>query len=836
MIFKSKIYLIIPLAVFAFLFLFNVSPASAANCGKNQNKFSFSSFLNPLATLAEKVVKDFGYEITLAAAPDPDNCGSDSVGCSASYTPTATVDWTQITEADYIYYHTVVYSNSSSWTFCDNGGGTCSFSGAKVVRYGADSCGYVYGNFTNSVSCTGSWGNPGPFGASDPCPNIYKHCDYASGVDFKSANISTVSYTFSSGLVNNTLYDWLVEAYYNGGYGHYPSRLMGLTDQPYGSFTTPDCLPPPPEADIKANGSDGPIDILYGAPALITWCGAPSHVCANASACSVSPDGWGGVSGAMSTGALVKFRTYTLSCTGPGGTRTDSVAVNVGPRIAVDFQVDIKADGSDGPLDVSSGGSAEITWCGSPAQSCSGAISCSVFPAGWSGLSGTQSTGNLTSSQTYTLNCAGAAGGLINDSEYLTAIMLSQSGMGGFNAQNIVDYKPGTNGWYTDYSTPPGAWLKIDLREGKGRNYVKARIYADRAGDKGNYSIQYSDTGGSGDSEWKNAATGFILSLQGWNEKTWSDVGIHRYWRLYLTTRPGIGAWLTELELYKQSASDSVTINLGSLPIIPINSTYVISPPSAAIEINKTQQFSGWYDPDGPSGSQAQQKVTGQAAWTSSNTAIAAINTLGLAACQANGSAIITSVYTPLTIPATGNKITATANLTCAAISAPPIPAPALDLKINDSIGPITISYNTPANITWSSANANSCNASGGTWAGLRPVSGSESTGNLTVSQTYTLTCTGSGGTVQKNVIVNVSAPLNFPTLDFNVSISAGNSVGLSWSSVNTTSCNASGAWYGSKPVSGSESAGIITDTKTYTMSCAGPNGTAQSSVTVNKL
>jgi hypothetical protein len=87
--------------------------------------------------------------------------------------------------------------------------------------------------------------------------------------------------------------------------------------------------------------------------------------------------------------------------------------------------------------------------------------------------------------------------------------------------------------------------------------------------------------------------------------------------------------------------------------------TYVIDPPSAIKQVGQTQQFIGWYDPDGPSGPSGNQDVTSSASWSSSNVSIATINSSGLATCNSVGSVTITSVY---------SGITATASLTCSAI------------------------------------------------------------------------------------------------------------------------------------------------------------------------
>jgi hypothetical protein len=59
--------------------------------------------------------------------------------------------------------------------------------------------------------------------------------------------------------------------------------------------------------------------------------------------------------------------------------------------------------------------------------------------------------------------------------------------------------------------------------------------------------------------------------------------------------------------------------------------------------------------------------------------------------------------------------------------------------------------------LTWSSTNATACAASGA-WSGSEPVSGTRSTGALSSTATYTLTCTGAGGTATKSATLTVSS------------------------------------------------------------------------------
>lgn len=90
--------------------------------------------------------------------------------------------------------------------------------------------------------------------------------------------------------------------------------------------------------------------------------------------------------------------------------------------------------------------------------------------------------------------------------------------------------------------------------------------------------------------------------------------------------------------------------------------------------------------------------------------------------------------------------------------------SPTVEIKANGSNSPITISYNTSVNLSWTSTNSDSCEASGD-WSGNKSISGSESTNNLTSSKTYIITCTGPGGSTTAKMIVNIT---NVPTLTVN--------------------------------------------------------------------
>ncbi len=82
----------------------------------------------------------------------------------------------------------------------------------------------------------------------------------------------------------------------------------------------------PPTVDLKINGYDGSITIPYNTAATLSWTST------NATSCYGTDTGWQGyksLSGSENTGNLLSAKTYILSCSGTGGTATDSVTVQV---------------------------------------------------------------------------------------------------------------------------------------------------------------------------------------------------------------------------------------------------------------------------------------------------------------------------------------------------------------------------------------------------------------------------------------------------------------------------------------------------------------------------
>lgn len=188
-----------------------------------------------------------------------------------------------------------------------------------------------------------------------------------------------------------------------------------------------------------------------------------------------------------------------------------------------------------------------------------------------------------------------------------------------------------------------------------------------------------------------------------------------------------------------------------------------------------------------------------------------------LSGSEGTGTLTSTTTYTLTCTGFDGSTVSKDVTITVA-----PPPTPSLTFTAS----PTTVNYNTAATLSWTSYNALSCNASGG-WGGPKPLSGSQSTGNLTSPTTFNLRCDGYPGTnpAQSSQTVNTYAP---PSLSFSAypsNISYKDSTTLYWSASNATSCTASGAWGGNKPTSGSVGTGQLTGSVTYYLQCSGPGG-----------
>ena len=155
----------------------------------------------------------------------------------------------------------------------------------------------------------------------------------------------------------------------------------------------------PPSVDLKANNQDGTIRLTSPAQYLLSWTSSNADTCT----ASGSWTGTKGQSGSTNyTGITTGSYTYTLTCSNPIGSASDSVTVIVYNPPAVD----LKVNNTDGPLTLISPASFTLSWISRDATNCSAASS----NGSWVGnvvVAGNQPmSGVPTGTHTYTITCS----------------------------------------------------------------------------------------------------------------------------------------------------------------------------------------------------------------------------------------------------------------------------------------------------------------------------------------------------------------------------------------------------------------------------------------------
>jgi hypothetical protein len=155
-----------------------------------------------------------------------------------------------------------------------------------------------------------------------PISPINGSCGTADGIIFPSISSNYGSYTqCSDGTPSDTSFP---------SAGNTVAWTCSGVD---GGSASPACsasrLSPIPTVDLKINGSDGPVPLSFGDTRIITWTSTDATSCE-----ATSSDGFAGPK-SISSGSTPELRGATvtsdhaLSCTGPGGSASDSVQVNV---------------------------------------------------------------------------------------------------------------------------------------------------------------------------------------------------------------------------------------------------------------------------------------------------------------------------------------------------------------------------------------------------------------------------------------------------------------------------------------------------------------------------
>lgn len=142
--------------------------------------------------------------------------------------------------------------------------------------------------------------------------------------------------------------------------------------------------------------------------------------------------------------------------------------------------------------------------------------------------------------------------------------------------------------------------------------------------------------------------------------------------------------------------------------------------------------------------------------------------------------------------------------------------------------------------LSWAARNVDGCTASGD-WSGNLAAQGEQTLNAGAVgTRSFTLSCTGSGGSVSQTLSVQVSdgGSTPSPVIDSFTATpehaKLGQAVQLSWSSSNTSSCTASGDWSGAQPVDGNFSlTPQAVGTLTFTLDCSDGSATVSRQLSV---
>ncbi|MFC5528204.1 fibronectin type III domain-containing protein [Cohnella yongneupensis] len=197
-------------------------------------------------------------------------------------------------------------SSAANWVNCAGENNTCTFSGTKEVRYGANGF-YAYGTYTNSVYCGNS-----TFG--DPIPGTYKTCDVNTGgsggsdTQAPSAPANLASPSKSSTSVNLT---WTASTDNVAVTGYNVYNGTTLVGSPTGTSYTVSGLSPSTAYtfSVKAKDATGNLSAASGSISVTTDSGSTGG-----GAGSVVREYWTGVSGT----AVADIPTGTS----PSGTQT----------------------------------------------------------------------------------------------------------------------------------------------------------------------------------------------------------------------------------------------------------------------------------------------------------------------------------------------------------------------------------------------------------------------------------------------------------------------------------------------------------------------------------
>lgn len=530
----------------------------------------------------------------------------------------------------------------------------------------------------------------------------------------------------------------------------------------------------------------------------------------DASACTASGD-WSGVkprSGTESIGPLTKTENnFSIACTGAGG--EDSASVTVGVVSAPTVLMSVV------PAVIKPGESATISWSSTDSESCRASL-------GWTGdkpASGSESVQVFVKGKrTYSLSCRGAAG--IARGSVELQVVPSPSLTLTASAAEIAAGRSTNLRWSSTDATAcaaSGAWSGARNTSGSvttepleaGDNIFTLRCEGPNGEDTESVTVRAvpaptvqltpsAEVVAPGEGltlEWESTDAKSCTATGSWTgaRETQGSVTLEdltRGTKTYTLSCTGVGG----------TARVSRTVTVIPRPTVTLSSTLGEVAAGNATTLR-------WSSTD-------TSKCVASGDWSGDRSTSGSASTGPL-----------TKVQNVFTLTCEGPNGDDQETVTIKAVQ-PPI--------VSLTASAETVEPTESVTLTWSSIDASNCTATG-SWSGSKGVSGSETLTNLTRgTKTYSLTCTGVGGSVKESVVVLVVAKPGITFSAVTPEIATGNTATLRWSVTDATSCVASGDWSGSVGVSGTYTTPTLeTGVTTYTLSCTGPGGEASKIATV---
>jgi len=306
----------------------------------------------------------------------------------------------------------------------------------------------------------------------------------------------------------------------------------------------------------------------------------------------------------------------------------------------------------------------------------------------------------------------------------------------------------------------------------------------------------------------------------------------------------------TECHALAGAGFETGSATSGSDPVSPLNGTTTFSMectgPGGSVQVNKTVtvETSQYPVPTvtiNANPTSVNSGGTSVITWSSTNaTQCYATSGAGFATNNAtSGSDQSDPLYntTTFSVTCTGSGGSNSASVTVYVNSQPQDPVPTVSLTAN----PSSVTSGGSSVLTWSSTNATQCYGTGGSGFSVNAISGSDQVGPLYYSTTFSVTCTGPGGSnsASATVYVNSQPQDPVPTVTINAnptSVNSGGTSVITWSSTNATQCYAtSGAGFATNnATSGSDQSDPLYNTTTFSVTCTGSGGSNSASVTVS--